>query len=120
MPTTRRPATAAQSVTNAPESRTEDQARRLRQYLITMTIRTVCFVLVVVVDSWLRWVFAAAAVLLPFIAVVAANAVRPAVRGRVRAVTPTVDTTRQIRPDAHEPLADDVDDAQDGDTRAAG
>lgn len=120
MPTTRRPATAAQSVTNAPESRTEDQARRLRQYLITMTIRTMCFVLVVVVDSWLRWVFAAAAVFLPFIAVVAANAVRPAVRGRVRPVTPTVDTTRQIRPDAHGPLADDADDAENGDTRAAG
>jgi hypothetical protein len=85
--------TDAQSVTSAPESRSEDQARRLRRYLVTMGIRTVCFVLVVVVDSWLRWVFAAAAVFLPFIAVVAANAVRPAVRGRVQPVVPVADPT---------------------------
>jgi hypothetical protein len=111
-------------VTNAPESRTEDQARRLRQYLITMSIRTLCFVLVVVVDSWLRWVFAAAAVFLPFIAVVAANAVRPAVRGRVRPVTPTVDHTRQIRAEPHERGSGDAPQDGDGDTtddaRAAG
>ncbi len=96
MPRTRRTRTDTQSVTSAPESRTEDQARRLRRYLLTMTIRTVCFVLVVVIDSWERWVFAAGAVFLPFIAVVAANAVRPSVRGRVRPVVPTVDRTPQL------------------------
>lgn len=96
MPTTRRSRTDTQSVTSAPESRTEDQARRLRRYLLTMTIRTACFVLVVVIDSWWRWVFAAGAVFLPFIAVVAANAARPSVRGRVRPVVPTVDPTPQI------------------------
>ncbi len=100
MPTTRRSTPDAQSVTSAPESRTEDQARRLRRYLITMTIRTICFVLVVVIDSWWRWVFAAGAVFLPFIAVVAANAVRPAVRGRVRPVVPTLDRTPQISREA--------------------
>lgn len=96
MPRTRRHRTDTQSVTSAPESRTEDQARRLRRYLLTMTIRTACFVLVVVIDSWWRWVFAAGAVFLPFIAVVAANAVRPSVRGRVRPVVPTVDRTPQL------------------------
>ena len=40
-----------QSVTSAPEARTEDQARRLKQYLITMGIRTACFILLVVVDE---------------------------------------------------------------------
>lgn len=100
MPTTRRAEPDAQSVTSAPESRTEDQKRRLRHYLVTMTIRTVCFVLVVVVDSWLRWVFAAAAVFLPFIAVVAANAVRPAARGRVQPVVPAVDPTPQLEREA--------------------
>jgi len=106
MPSPRRSSPDAQSVTSAPESRTEDQARRLRRYLITMTIRTICFILVVVVDSWWRWVFAAGAVFLPFIAVVAANAVRPAVRGRVRPVVPTVDRTPQI---SHESWPHDVE-----------
>ncbi len=96
MPTTRRSTPDAQSVTSAPESRSEDQARRLKRYLLTMSIRTVCFVLVVVIDSWERWIFAAGAVFLPFIAVVAANAVRPAARGRMRPVVPTVDRTPQI------------------------
>jgi hypothetical protein len=85
-----------QSVTSAPEARTEDQARRLKQYLFTMGVRTACFILLVVVDSWYRWIFAFGAVFLPFVAVVAANAVKPRVTGRVRPVLPTVDETPQI------------------------
>ncbi|MGL5866814.1 MAG: DUF3099 domain-containing protein [Dermatophilaceae bacterium] len=85
--------TAAQVVTSAAESRVDDQRRRLRGYLVTMSIRTVCFVLMVVVDGWLRWVFAAGAVFLPFFAVVAANAVRPRTLGRVRPVVPAIDRT---------------------------
>ena len=50
-----------------------------------MAIRTACFVLLVVVDAWYRWIFAAGAVFLPFFAVVAANAVMPA---RLRAGAP--------------------------------
>ena len=80
MPTTRHDHDV-QSVTSAPEARTEDQARRLKQYLITMAIRTACFILLVVVDAWYRWIFAAGAVFLPFVAVVAANAVMPRVSG---------------------------------------
>ena len=91
-----------QSVTSAPEARTEDQARRLKTYLVTMTIRTICFVLLVVVDAWYRWIFAAGAVFLPFIAVVAANAVMPRVAGRVRPVVPVVDTTPQITRSPHD------------------
>ncbi|GGL24410.1 DUF3099 domain-containing protein [Phycicoccus endophyticus] len=90
MPTTRSHRGAApQSVTSAATSREEDQRHRLRQYLLTMSVRTVCFVLAIVVDEWYRWVFAAAAVVLPFVAVVAANAVAPRVRGRARPVTPS-------------------------------
>ena len=83
-------------MTSAPEARTEDQVRRLKQYLFTMAIRTICFILLVVVDAWYRWIFAAGAVFLPFIAVVAANAVMPRVVGRVRPVVPMVDPTPQI------------------------
>ena len=97
MPTTRhRSGSDAQSVTTVAESRTEDQARRLKHYLVTMGIRTACFILLVVVDEWYRWIFAVGAVFLPFFAVVAANAVKPRVLGRVRPVLPTVDDTRQI------------------------
>ena len=96
MPTTRSHPVSPQSVTSAPESRTEDQARRLKHYLVTMGIRTACFVLLVVIDHPIRWVFAFGAVFLPFFAVVAANAVTPRVRGRVRPVLPSADPTRQI------------------------
>ncbi|NHA69084.1 DUF3099 domain-containing protein [Phycicoccus flavus] len=86
----------AQSVTTAAQSRHEDQSHRLHQYLLTMSLRTVCFVLAIVFDGWLRWVFAAGAILLPFFAVVAANAVAPRVRGRVHLVNPVHDPTPQI------------------------
>lgn len=92
---------AAQSVTTAAQSRSEDQVHRLRQYLATMSVRTVCFVLAIVTEGWLRWVFAAAAILLPFIAVVAANAVAPRMRGRVRPVVPMRDETPQLTEQAH-------------------
>ncbi|QIM23010.1 DUF3099 domain-containing protein [Phycicoccus sp. HDW14] len=65
----------------------------MRHYLATMSVRTVCFVLAIVVQDWYRWIFAAGAVILPFIAVVAVNAVAPRVRGRARMATPTVDDT---------------------------
>ncbi|MFL6168398.1 MAG: DUF3099 domain-containing protein [Ornithinibacter sp.] len=101
-----------QSVTSAPQARTEDQARRLKQYLITMAIRTACFILLVVVHGWYRWIFAAGAVFLPFVAVVAANAVRPRVSGRVRPVLPVVDETPQLTRAPHEP-SDPEDSAAD-------
>jgi hypothetical protein len=100
-----------QSVTSAPEARTEDQARRLKQYLFTMTLRTVCFVLLVVVDAWYRWIFAVGAVFLPFVAVVAANAVMPRVAGRVRPVVPVVDTTPQLAQQPFEPYDPQTHDA---------
>jgi hypothetical protein len=98
---------APQSVTSAPESRTADQVRRLKQYLLTMGIRTACFVLLVVIHHPVRWVFAAGAVFLPFFAVVAANAVRPRVAGRVRPVLPGVDDTHLLeREPWQEPAGD--------------
>ncbi len=38
-----------------------------------MGVRTVCFILAVVTTGWLRWVFIAAAILLPYLSVVFAN-----------------------------------------------
>jgi hypothetical protein len=51
----------------------EDVNSRTRRYLVSMGVRTVCFVLAVVTDGWLRWVLIAAAVLLPYLSVVFAN-----------------------------------------------
>lgn len=49
-------------------------AMRQRRYLISMTIRTLSFVAAVAVGpGWLRWVLIAAAVFLPYVAVVLAN-----------------------------------------------
>jgi hypothetical protein len=89
-------AATPQSVTSVPEARSEEQARRLKRYLATMALRTVCFVLLVVIDHPIRWVFAFGAVFLPFFAVVAANAVAPRIRGRVMPVLPTTDDTHLI------------------------
>lgn len=83
-------------MTSAAESRRDEQVHRIHRYLITMGIRTVCFLLAVVTDGWIRWVCAVLAVVLPYVAVVMANAVRPVRAGESSPVTPTADTTRQI------------------------
>ena len=63
-------------ITTATRSRSDDIRGRQRRYLISMGIRTVCFVLAVVTMGipWLMWVFIAASFLLPYVAVVLANA----------------------------------------------
>ena len=40
---------------------------RMRRYLVTMALRVLCFVLAVVFEGWLRWVFVAGAAVLPYI-----------------------------------------------------
>ena len=63
-------------ITTAASSRNDDIAARQRRYVISMSIRTLCFVGAVAVGPGiLRWVLVAAAVLLPYVAVVMANAV---------------------------------------------
>ena len=63
-------------ITTAAASRNDDISRRQRRYVMSMGLRTVCFVGAIVVGpGWLRWVLVAGAVLLPYVAVVMANAV---------------------------------------------
>lgn len=67
------------SVSAVPPSAKADRDHRMRSYLISMTIRTVCFALVGVfltVLPWTpgAWICAIAAVVLPYPAVVFANA----------------------------------------------
>ncbi|CCI52391.1 conserved hypothetical protein [Nostocoides jenkinsii Ben 74] len=89
----REPSTV-QSVTSAHESLAEEQSARIKKYLITMAIRTACFILAVVLTGWMRWTAVAGAVLLPYVAVVLANAVKPRAAGSVQEVTEVVPLLR--------------------------
>lgn len=68
-------------MTTARESAQAEQDERTRRYLITMGIRTVSFVLAAMTHGWVRWTFVVLAAFLPYLAVVAANAVRPRALG---------------------------------------
>lgn len=63
-------------ITTAAPSLTDDVARRTRRYLIQMGVRVACFLGAVLVDHWTRWLLLAGAVVLPYVAVVLANAGR--------------------------------------------
>ncbi len=66
-------------ITTVGSSRGQDIAARQRRYLLSMSLRTICFVAAVVVSFTgprpLMWFFIAGALVLPYIAVVMANAV---------------------------------------------
>ena len=69
------------SVTGLPASLEDDQAQRIRRYLMSMGVRTACFILAVVALAVLHWTavgwtLVVGAVVLPYIAVVMANATR--------------------------------------------
>lgn len=63
-------------ITDAGVPLSQEQAGRQHAYLLAMTIRTVCFLGAVLAPSPWRWVLAAGAVVLPYFAVVVANAGR--------------------------------------------
>lgn len=62
------------SITSARTSHSDDLHRRKVRYLMSMGIRTACFVLAIVTGGPIRWIFVAGAVFLPYVAVVLANA----------------------------------------------
>jgi Flp pilus assembly protein TadB len=62
------------SITSARASRSSEIKHRQNRYLFSMAVRTACFVGAVVTTGVLRWVLVAAAFVLPYIAVVMANA----------------------------------------------
>ncbi len=62
-------------ITTANRGKSQDIEFRQRRYLVSMTIRTLCFLLAVAfAGTWLMWVFLASTFFLPTIAVVVANA----------------------------------------------
>jgi Flp pilus assembly protein TadB len=83
-------------ITGARRGVREDVDARSRRYLISMGVRTLCFVLAVVTHGWLRWTFVVLALILPYMAVVLANT------GRERSVdipdTDRADDRRALGP----------------------
>lgn len=65
-------------VTTAPQSPRDEQRARQRRYLVTMGVRVLCFIgAIVLAGLGLRWeaaIAVAASLVLPWVAVVAANA----------------------------------------------
>jgi Protein of unknown function (DUF3099) len=69
---------AAYTVTNAPVPMSEDIRHRQRRYLLSMGVRTVCFVGAVIIAAtgapvWIAGLMVVAALVLPYISVVMAN-----------------------------------------------
>jgi hypothetical protein len=65
-----------QSVTTARPGHSDDIDARQRRYLLIMAVRIACIPPAIMVQGWLRWAFILGAVVLPYIAVVVANAAR--------------------------------------------
>lgn len=65
------------SVTSVRRALDEDIRGRSRRYLFSMIVRTVCFILVIIVPSWpIKIALAILAVVIPAVAVLVANAGR--------------------------------------------
>lgn len=65
-----------QTATSLERSPQDDESHRVRTYIITMAVRTLCLLLMVLITPyhWYTFVFAAGAAFLPYVAVVIANA----------------------------------------------
>ena len=64
------------TITDAQRGLSVEQVGRTRRYLVSMGIRTACVIAAIFVPGWPRWMFIAGAVVLPYLAVVIANAGR--------------------------------------------
>lgn len=62
------------NISTAPISHAQDVRGRQTRYVISMLIRAACFLGAIFASGALRWVLVAAALFLPYIAVVFANA----------------------------------------------
>jgi len=78
----------------------------VRHYVITMSIRMICFVLMFVVQpmGWWTWLFGIAAAVLPYIAVVFANAGDDSVPTDVESPRIQIESTGSAQqPVSHDP-----------------
>ncbi|WP_234698291.1 DUF3099 domain-containing protein [Lacisediminihabitans changchengi] len=97
-----------QSITSIPRSPQDDRRSRVIQYSIAMAIRMVCIVLCLFVRGWWLLLPAIGAVVLPYIAVVLANATTqrgsaPVLRpGGIVRVAPIIPTPADAPPAGHD------------------
>jgi len=80
-------------ITSAERGLSEDQGRRAKKYFISMMFRTACFILTVILPSPYRWVALIFAVILPYFAVVIANAGRETIS---KPIQPQQEITKAI------------------------
>lgn len=64
---------AVHRISDAPRPLAEDVSARSRNYMISMGVRTVLFILALIFTGWLRWAFFAGSLILPYAAVMLAN-----------------------------------------------
>ncbi|GFZ80798.1 DUF3099 domain-containing protein [Nesterenkonia alkaliphila] len=96
------------TITDAPVPHSAEQHSRMMRYAVAMSIRTVCFVLAILVgavwQSWWALAFVVGAAVLPYIAVVNANAGGDRYRGGVE--TLERNAQRRLGTGAQEPEAE--------------
>ena len=73
---------SAPLITDARIATSDEMSARIRHYTITMSIRAACFLSMIFVHGTLRWILFAGAVVLPLVAVMAANQVNQRFRRR--------------------------------------
>lgn len=98
-------------VTGAAIPASAELRRRQLRYGITMAIRVGCFLAMIVVPGPLRWVLLGAAVVLPYLAMIAANQVdQRSPAGAAESPWPgsAADSSVRSIPSAPEAVADDV------------
>ncbi|MCC2032008.1 DUF3099 domain-containing protein [Microbacterium allomyrinae] len=85
----------APSATSLPRAPRDDVGARSTRYLVMMGVRVLCFILMVVITpyGWYTWVLGAAAIFLPYIAVVSANVGQEARRNRREDPEPALPAT---------------------------
>jgi hypothetical protein len=88
------------SVTSAPTSAAVDRDERSRRYTIAMSVRIACFAGIWLVHGWMRGVMVVLMIVLPYVAVVVANAGRESKPGRPPQAPPPDVTAIDGRTDA--------------------
>ncbi|WP_313450011.1 DUF3099 domain-containing protein [Brevibacterium casei] len=110
-----------QQITTADTALDDDMKSRIIKYSITMTIRTLCFVAAYFAfaasQHVLMWIFVAGAVLLPYPAVIFANAGRERTRDDRSALIDSAPLT-QLPPGRGETISEDGTTVVDGATAA--
>ncbi|MEG3613859.1 DUF3099 domain-containing protein [Isoptericola haloaureus] len=109
------------SITAVPTNLSDDQHRRMRAYLIQMGLRVVLILTaVLLVDGWLLWACIAGAVILPYTAVLFANAGRDRSARDVESLPPEMPrelpTTPAAPPDDVR-IVEHTDDTDDSDRK---